>query len=285
MTQKIQTKPDTDRAWGLLLSRLQADGLIPEKQGRKPRQAIRLLPLGWAVAATLALCAGMATWLLLPKDKPESDLLSLHNEKGAITLVTTLEDGSIVYLADDSHLLYPEHFTAEKREVSLSGRALFDIQGNRECPFLIKTKAAHIEVTGTAFNVQSTDIHSFELSVRQGEVKVTSTKNGKYLYAQAGETVTLSPSGGLQIGETRDKEQFAPYSGRIRFKDEKLVNILRVVNSQETNISLQTTPALENRKITVTFVDATPENVAKLICVAFNLLCKKENNTLLITEP
>ncbi|MDR1938547.1 MAG: FecR domain-containing protein [Tannerellaceae bacterium] len=288
MTQEIHTKPDTDRAWNLLFSRLQQDGLIPGKEEKKHPKQLRPALRRWAVAVVLVLCAGAAALMLLQRNDGEaadSRLLTLHNEKGAVTLVTTLEDGSIVYLADDTRLHYPEHFMPGKREVSLSGRALFDVQGNRERPFLIKTETARIEVTGTAFNVQSTGIHSFELSVRQGEVKVTLTKNGQYLYAKAGETVTLTPSGRLQAGETADTGQFSPYNGRIRFKDEKLANILRVINNKGTGIVLQTTPALENRKITVTFADATPENVAELICMAFNLLCKKENNTLLITEP
>ena len=34
-------------------------------------------------------------------------------------LVTTLEDGSVVYLAQESTLQYPEHFATDKREVNL----------------------------------------------------------------------------------------------------------------------------------------------------------------------
>jgi ferric-dicitrate binding protein FerR (iron transport regulator) len=210
--------------------------------------------------------------------------LSLHNEKGAVTLVTTLEDGSIVYLAGDTQLSYPEHFTGDKREVSLQGEALFDVQSNRERPFLIQTRQAQIEVRGTAFSVQSTEASPWELSVRQGEVKVTLNKNGRYLYARAGQTVTLD-SDRLQLKQTPDDSYFSRYSGHIRFKDEKLSDILRVINTKGSGPILQATPALENKKITVTFADDTPESVAGLICIAFNLICKRENNTLLISEP
>jgi ferric-dicitrate binding protein FerR (iron transport regulator) len=277
----------TDRAWSLLYNRLENDGLIPGPAIGKLGQPRRRLFLRWAAAAVLVCCAGAATLILWPGSSEEvaPTLLTIDNEKGGITLVTTLEDGSIVYLDGDSHLSYPAHFAAGKREISLWGKALFDVAGNTNRPFLIKTAAALIEVTGTLFNVEATDAARFELSVSEGEVKVTATADGLSLRARAGETVRLSSSGSLQIDETAEAPPTDLRSGHIRFKDEKLSNILRVVNSRHAGLVLQTTPALENRKITATFADTTPENVAKLICMAFNLSCKEENDILLITEP
>jgi ferric-dicitrate binding protein FerR (iron transport regulator) len=280
---------NTDRAWNLLYARLEENGLIPEDVNRKPSGRLyrRLSPSGWVAAALLILCTGVAALRLLQKNGGETDalFLTLHNEKGAVTLVTTLEDGSIVYLADDTRLYYPEHFMPDKREVSLRGEAMFDVKGNRERPFLITTGTVRIEVTGTAFNVQSTDNKSLELSVRQGEVKVIVIENGQYLYAKAKETVRLTSTGGLHLEQSPDTDPFNRYTGRIRFKDEKLSDILEVINRKGGDLILRTTPALENRKITVTFANDTPENVAALICLAFNLICKRENNILLISEP
>ena len=93
----------------------------------------------WA-AAIIILCVSVATAIFLGQERtPETTLLTLHNNEASTTLVTTLEDGSIVYLADNSQLSYPEHFQREKREVSLLGNALFDVSGNKERPFLIET--------------------------------------------------------------------------------------------------------------------------------------------------
>ena len=102
-----------------------------------------------------------------------------------------MEDGSIVYLADNSQLSYPEHFQREKREVSLLGNALFDVSGNKERPFLIETEQARIEVLGTSFNIKSSDKSAFELAVRRGLVKVTLKKNGEQTLVKAGQTVSL----------------------------------------------------------------------------------------------
>jgi ferric-dicitrate binding protein FerR (iron transport regulator) len=286
MNRQTICNTNTDCAWNLLYSRLQQEGLVAPEKKRTFRQRLRLSVRAGIAAAVLMLCIGAGVVAFLHQGSAEADshLLSLHNGEGSATLVTTLEDGSIVYLANNARLQYPEHFLPGRREVILSGRAMFDVQGHRDRPFLITTGIARIEVTGTTFDMQSDHRH-FELSVRQGEVKVTLTKNGHYLYASAGETVTLSPSGHLQAAQTANAGRFDRYSRHIRFKDEKLGNILRVINHRSTDTVLQTTPSLEGRQITVTFAGDAPESVAELICIAFNLIYKKKDNILLISEP
>ena len=272
---------NTDRAWSLHHARLREEGLIGDKAPQtsgKPRR----LP----AAALLIVCAAALTLLLRKGGEANDGLLILHNEKGALTLATTLEDGSIVYLADDTQLHYPEHFMPHKREVSLKGEALFDVKGKPERPFLVTAGEARIEVSGTAFNVLHTDSKPLELSVWQGEVKVVLGENGRSMHARAGQTLRLASSGHLSLEQTPgDTPAFSHYKGGIRFKDEKLSDILEVINRKGGGLILRATPGVENRKITATFLDDTPESVAGLICAAFNLACEKENNILLISEP
>lgn len=91
-------------------------------------------------------------------------------------MATTLEDGSVVLLAKETSLLYPKHFIADKREVSLQGNAFFDVAKKQGQPFWIDTEQAKIEVLGTAFSVQSDEHAPFRLSVQRGIVKVTLKK-------------------------------------------------------------------------------------------------------------
>jgi ferric-dicitrate binding protein FerR (iron transport regulator) len=275
---------NTDQAWRQLYARLEQDGLLPEETTGKTVKLPGLPAMGW-VAAAIILCLSIGTVVFL-RDRyldNHAGLLTLHNEKGAVTLVKTLEDGSIVYLADNTRLQYPEHFAREKREVSLNGNALFDITNNEKRPFMIETERIRIEVIGTAFNIQSVAHLPFELTVERGEVKVTHKKDGETLHVKEGETVTLS-NNRLRVGQT-DKNKRLTGIERIRFKDEPLGNILRVINKNESGLRLQTTSSLENRQLTVAFDNETPEAIAGLLCAAFNLQWRKENNVLLIFEP
>ncbi|MDR1402082.1 MAG: FecR family protein [Tannerellaceae bacterium] len=282
MIQKENNKINTDQAWRQLYARLEQDGLLPQETTAKPFG----LPVmrRWAAIVSI-LCISTVTVLFL-QDKyggNHAELLTLHNEKGAVTLVKTFEDGSIVYLADNTRLQYPEHFAREKREVILSGNALFDVAGNKERPFMIETESIRIEVTGTAFNIQSAGHLPFELTVERGEVKVIHKKNGESLHVKEGETILLS-NNRLKVEQTDKNKRFTGIK-QIRFKDETLGNILRVINKNESDLILQTTSSLENRQLTATFNNEAPETIAELICAVFNLQWKKENNVLLIFEP
>lgn len=292
MLDRDHHKRRTDQAWNTLYQRLEKEGLLPvsgeEGAGRKASRKLRL-PLfargtaRWAAAVLLCLCMAGAWWIARSPERPP--LLTVQNETNEATLVTTLEDGSIVYLAGNAQLQFPSHFPANRREVSLEGNALFDISGNRERPFIIETEQIRIEVLGTAFHVKSSEVSPFELAVQRGEVSVTQKTNGKEIRVKAGETVTLL-SGRLNLAPTQDTEQFRRYTERIQFKDESLGNIIRVLNLMfPPDSQLQTTEALSQRRLTVSFRQDTPETMAALICLALDLRCQREGGRILILEP
>lgn len=237
-----------------------------------------------AAAAVALLCLLVSVvYLNGTGQDTDQNLLTRQNSEATTTLVTMLEDGSIVYLAGNTSLQYPEHFSHDRREVSLQGNALFDVAGNRARPFVIETEDTRIEVLGTAFNVKSTGNTPFELSVQRGEVKVTLKKSGQDIHVKAGETVTLL-SRKLQLSTTPDPGLFSRYTDRIRFKDEKLGDILRVINQQNPDTRLQMAPGLENRTLTVTFSNDTPEDMAELICLALNLKKTQQGKTIQLFE-
>ena len=248
MNQIEKNKLKTDQAWEQLYTRLEQDGLL-DKPISGTQIPYRIGLMKWA-AAIVILCVSVATAIFLGRERtPETTLLTLHNNEASTTLVTTLEDGSIVYLADNSQLSYPEHFQREKREVSLLGNALFDVSGNKERPFLIETEQARIEVLGTSFNIKSSDKSAFELAVRRGLVKVTLKKNGEQTLVKAGQTVSLF-SNRLQVAPTQDNEQFSDYTRRIQFKDERLGDILHVINLEYPKLPLKSRSDLDNRRLT-----------------------------------
>ena len=281
MIETERNKKKTDQAWNALYQRLDEEGLL---SGR-PASPFRSILWKGGMAAAVALLCLLVSVVYLNRTEREADrnLLTRQNSETTTTLVTTLEDGSVVYLAENTSLQYPQHFSSDRREVSLQGNALFDVAGNRARPFVIETEDTRIEVLGTAFNVKSSGSSPFELSVQRGEVKVTLKKSGQDIHVKAGETVTLL-SRKLQLSATPDPGQFARYTDRSRFKDEMLGNSLRVINSQNPGIRLETTPELQNRTLTVTFSNDTPEDMAELICLALNLKKTEKNNTITLSE-
>ena len=271
----------TDQAWNELYSRLEQDNLMP---ARGQKRLMRPVFAGMAAAiAVLCLCGTLGIWLLNDWGTDER-LLSLKNGPEDNTLVTTLEDGSIIYLAQDATLSYPEHFEADKRLVKLDGNALFDVSGNKQRPFLIETKYTTIEVVGTAFNVKNNGKNDFELSVQRGLVKVTRLDNGESSFVKAGETVILNKNLFLK-SPTSDMDQFARYTERIQFKDETLANIVRVINRMSSQPVQLSSSELENRRLTVSFYDNSPAAMTELICLALGLTSEQKEDTLVISAP
>lgn len=87
------------------------------------------------------------------------------------------------------------------------------------------------------------------------------------------------------------KTTFVTYSDavkitkNIRFKDECLEDILRVVNAEASALQIQTaSPVLSKRKLTIEFENNSPETVAELICWALSLKCSREGDKLILSE-
>jgi len=270
----------TDQAWNNLYKRLGQDGLLSEE---KPRRGLTLsIGVRWAASvAVICICITVVI-VMMDRGAQVADMLTLHNGEDTPTLVSTLEDGSVVYLSERASLKYPDHFQEDKRVVELEGEAYFEINKNRQRPFIIETERAIVEVLGTAFSVNSRKNSAFYLSVRSGEVKVISKKDGQTVFVKAGEA-TLLESDRLQKLESK-RSEFNKYMEQIHFKDEKLVDIVRVINMNSDSVSLKIAPNLENRLLTVSFLGNSPQNMADLICIALNLQHIRKENVITISE-
>ncbi len=285
MIEIKRNRAKTDEAWERLYARLSNDNLlVATKQERVVRHGL-LLKWGTLAAAMIAGFVYVAyTLWLVPGSEIDNRGLVTQENKEASTLVTTLEDGSVVYLAQESTIRYPEHFATDKREVDLRGEAFFDVATKQEQTFLIETEQVRVEVLGTAFNVRSSDEAPFSLSVRRGKVKVSLKQGGQSVLVNAGETVTLYARQ-LQLSETTDVDRFGYYTKNIRFKDECLEDILRVVNTATSPLHIQAgSRDLGKRRLTIEFRDSSPEAVAELISYALSLKCSREGNSLILSE-
>lgn len=283
MTEVNRNKIRTDEAWKRLYTRLDKDDLLVGDAGGEVHRKL-LLKWGVASAAVVAgvVCLISVLWFIVPESKNPN--LVTHTNQEASTLVTTLEDGSVVYLGQQSTLQYPEHFATDKREVNLHGEAFFDIAKKNKQTFLIETEKVRVEVLGTAFNVRTNEETPFSLSVHRGKVKVSLKKDGHSVLVNAGETVTLQAQQ-LQLSENRKPDESGWYTKNMRFKDECLEDILRVINAGNTALQIQVdSPVLAKRKLTIEFSDNSPEMVSELICWALNLKCSRENNKLILSE-
>lgn len=117
MTQ-LKKHINTDAAWNRLYDRLETDGLLADEKRTGRIRILKPVSYRW-VAAIAIICISVAAFFLTTQTERTvpNDLLSIENKKGAVTLATTLEDGSIVYLGDNTRLDFPICFEKDLREV------------------------------------------------------------------------------------------------------------------------------------------------------------------------
>ena len=192
MNRTERNRIKTDRAWSKLYQRLEEDRLIPAKEDKK----LRMSPLwkwGAVAAALLAALVYAGVRYFSEVKTPVLYSLVVQQNKETSTLVTTLEDGSIVYLGGETLLQYPEHFLPEKREVKLQGNALFDVVGSRSRPFLIETQAL---VSTAAYGTPQRSATGFDLRRLNMLLAVLEKRVG---FKLAQKDVFLNIAGGIRV--------------------------------------------------------------------------------------
>ena len=293
--EKEQENVIVSQAWNRLYQRLDRDGLLPEKKDISTRHSKmdveRIRPVYHRLATTTARIAVAAAlvgclfvgWHLLRGNKNlGTEIREIVNEASSPTLATMLEDGSVVYLSAQTSLKYPNRFEEEKREVTLTGEAFFEIKKYAARPFIVITDIAEVEVTGTAFKIKSDQNTPFLLSVSEGTVRVTQKNRSEIITATVGETVFFDSE---RLHLRRINAEYEEFFKCIRFKDESLVDVIAIINKHSETLQLQIDPSIE-RRITFTFNENSPiDEVAEAICLAMNLTYSQQDSTIYISKP
>lgn len=142
-----------------------------------------------------------------------------------------LADGSRVCLNSDSELKYPVAFTAQKREVFLSGEAYFEVSGNKEKPFIVHTSIGSVKVLGTAFNVRDyKDEKRVVATLAEGSVYYQSnSQTERSAILHPGHQVSDAPNRELKV-ETVDLKEFIGWKdGLYIFKDLTLEEMMKTI--------------------------------------------------------
>lgn len=272
---------DVHEAWNKLHSRLRNDNLVPAGQVSANS---RLLPRLVKAAALLLLLLGIGAVIYFTSRHTNPNMLSINTGNESNTLIKTLADGSVIYIAENSLFSFPERFEAGTRNVELKGEAFFDIASNPQKPFIIETSEAFIEVLGTAFNVKTENGTGFELIVDRGKVKVTlkSDPSGSQ-FVVAGEKIT-NVKNSLVKTKHSVSQATAWYKERMQFKDEPLQNIISVLNRNFNTTFVVAENEVGNRRLTVTFHNETAETMTELLCLTLNLKSQTINGSVILSE-
>lgn len=84
-----------------------------------------------------------------------------------------LPDGSTVWLNGGTKITYPLNFSEKERLISLSGEAFFDVEKDKNRPFIVSTSNLNIKALGTSFNVKAyADDNAVEATLVTGIISI-----------------------------------------------------------------------------------------------------------------
>ena len=100
----------------------------------------------------------------------------------------SLDDSTRVWISAGSKIEYPEKFGKKERKVSVEGKVYFEVTPDANRPFLVKTDAYTVKVTGTSFDVNAFKYKQLsDITLVQGEVEILNDKLISLCSLQAGQ--------------------------------------------------------------------------------------------------
>ena len=146
----------------------------------------------------------------------------------------TLDDGTLVHLNHNTHVIYPEKFGHKKREIIIEGEAYFMVAKDRSRPFIAHTPNGDVKVYGTEFMVNTKYEKmdepgnlSTEVVLIKGKVGFT-PKNGHELMMNPGQQCSII-DGQWSIQDVDLAPYIAWNIGRFSFREWSLEQVMNVI--------------------------------------------------------
>lgn len=190
------------------------------------------------VAAVLLVFGISYMWFVRPKEVhvAESDILTVatyYETKKGERKDIELPDGTRVSLNSASRLEIGSAFNERDRHVHLMGEAYFEVEHDKERPFVLHTSDFDIRVLGTSFNVKSyPDELSSEALLVEGVIEMRSKdKNENSIIVKPNQKVTIYKDNKPRFDEVGlEKRQIA----KVSVKEIAIQDVENIVDAEST---------------------------------------------------
>jgi transmembrane sensor len=270
-------------------------------QAQQPQTKFRLLyqnrfwqhsTFRFAAAASVAFLLGAMGWWVIQQSANTSLTATNSIPTGLIERVNQtrkpqrleLTDGSHITLQPGGRIRYPAQFSADKREVYLTGIAFFEVAKNPKQPFFVYANELTTKVLGTSFWVRALPNNpQVQVVVRTGRVSVFSPTTSRTLTNNIDQGQSAKRANGLiltpnqQVVFSRAEATFSkslvaeplalkPYN--FTFRNTPTSDVLRAIGQTYGVTIIYDEALLTHCPLTATLTQETLYGKLDLICRA-----------------
>ncbi|QGY43452.1 DUF4974 domain-containing protein [Maribellus comscasis] len=167
-----------------------------EKEQKQNKTKVRFLYHAVKIAAAILVGLFIGIYVTSLQETADAPVYyAAHSPKGSVSEMI-LPDGSVIFLNADSRIRYSVEGKEGNREVFLEGEAWFDVEKNKNKPFIVHTPYYDVNVTGTQFNVKTYKTENEIITtLEEGQIIIQSSENFKLaqdVIVRPGEQVVLN---------------------------------------------------------------------------------------------
>lgn len=203
------------------------------------------------------------------------------DSKGTVTL----PDGTKAWLNANSKLIYPEHFSDDKRSVKLEGEGYFEVARNEKAPFFVETDGMVVNVLGTHFNVKNyKNRETIETALLSGKVKVLLSGMSKDIILKPNQRISYNKQNGTySLVDVNASDYIIWISDKLVCTNEKLSTVLhRMKHWYNIDIECKKGVPLDYR-LSLTIRKESPEEILNLLTLISSIRYTIEGDKIIIS--
>lgn len=204
----------------------------------------------WAVqvAAVAAIVIGVGLSTRFFSSDDNTQLMSVISVPAGQRADITLPDGSKVCLNALSSLSYPASFSADNREVTLSGQAYFEVTHDENATFTVHAGDYNVSVLGTEFDVEAyPESGEFCTTLVNGSVSVSpaaGSADTSGIILKPNEKAYLK-DGRLAVEQVDDLSSLRWREGLVCFHNETFRDIMKVFEKYY-GVTIEISPSISH---------------------------------------
>ncbi len=187
-----------------------------------------------------------------------SECIAAYGEKKSIIL----EDGTKIWLHNDSRVIYPDRFDEKTRQIFASGEVYAEVAKDPDRPFILSSNNVNILVKGTSFNYRSyPESPEVELTLLEGavEMDMNISNTEKTLIVSPGQIIKADLKDGDISRLSFSPETYESWKDghAIYFNDESLALIVAELQRQFAVKIIVEDPSLLKLRYYASFINCT----------------------------